>query len=642
MTSEKESVRAASACPLRVSSRICQEPAHLVLSASQVEIEEYKMKSEQSDTETVRTGFANNSRRTFLSVLAATGIGTHAFQRALAVQAEQAAAITPEMIASAEWISGIELDDDERESVARSLSRHWRRAEQLRRVPVDADTVPAFVFRPDFFYQQADAKSEEANPQTPEVGTTATAKVQVVAPLPKLARGLSDEDLAFASIPQQAAMLAKGKISSRELTSLYLKRLERFDPLLKCVVTMLEEHALKQAEESDKRRTQNSTRGILDGIPWVAKDLIALPPWKTTWGAEPFKDQVREETATVAKQLESSGAVLLAKVTLGAMAWGDKWFGGLTRNPWNPDQGSSGSSAGSASAVAAGLASFALGSETLGSIVSPTTRCRTSGLRPTFGRVSRAGCMPLAWSMDKIGPIARHAGDLALVLGQLLGQDGKDPTLVERDFQWPGNTKIAGLRIGVTGDRLNATEQAALEFLKSEGAELVDIDLASEIPVGAMSFILGVEASTVFDDAFHESPDANYGNWPQTFRESQYMPAIHYVRANRLRSELIRETQAKLSGIDCMLGANDLLLTNLTGHPSIVVACGGEQVNERSMPGVVKLTAAAYRESTLVDVGQAIQAALPPTPDRPPLEPLLKEMQQKAEAAAEEDAKDAD
>ncbi|MEM8733315.1 MAG: amidase [Planctomycetota bacterium] len=591
------------------------------------------MESEPSQPDTPSTANTNGRRR-FLSILAATGIGTQAFQRALAVQAEQASKITAEMISSAEWVSGIELDDEQRESVARSLSRHWRRAEQLRSVPVDADTVPAFVFRPDFFYEQVDAESAG----DPSSKTNKSAKIQVNASLPKVAKKLNDEDLAFASIPQQAALLADGRISSRELTSIYLQRLKKFDPLLKCVVTMLEEHALKQADASDQRRANEATLGVLDGIPWVAKDLIALPPWKTTWGAEPFKDQVRTETATVAKQLEAAGAVLMAKVTLGAMAWGDKWFGGMTRNPWNPDQGSSGSSAGSASAVAAGLASFALGSETLGSIVSPTTRCRTSGLRPTFGRVSRAGCMPLAWSMDKIGPIARHAGDLALVLGQLLGRDGKDPTLVERDFQWPAKTKIAGLRVGISGDRMNPTEQAAKEYLESEGATLVDIDLDSDIPVGAMSFILGVEASTVFDDKFHDSPDADYGNWPQTFRESQYFPAIHYVRANRLRSDLIRETERKLRDVDCVLGANDLLLTNLTGHPSIVVACGNEESDERSVPGVVKLTAAAYRESTLVDVGQAIQTAMPPTPDRPPLEQLLQEMQAKEKEEATRNA----
>ncbi len=252
---------------------------------------------------------------------------------------------------------------------------------------------------------------------------------------------------------------------------MYLARLKRYDPVLKCVVTLLEEHAIELAKASDQRRAEGRSVGALDGIPWVAKDLIAMPPWKTTWGAEPFKDQVRPTAATVATRLAAEGAIVLAKVTLGALAWGDQWFGGMTRNPWNTEQGSSGSSAGSAASVAAGLATFALGSETLGSIVSPCRRCRTSGLRPTFGRISRAGCMPLAWSMDKIGPIARYVDDLALVFGALLGADGKDPSVVERSFQWPIDRKLSEFTIGITDDPLNTTEQAALDCLKSMGAK---------------------------------------------------------------------------------------------------------------------------------------------------------------------------
>jgi Asp-tRNA(Asn)/Glu-tRNA(Gln) amidotransferase A subunit family amidase len=330
--------------------------------------------------------------------------------------------------------------------------------------------------------------------------------------------------------------------------------------------------------------------------------------------------------------MRGAGAVLLAKVTLGAMAWGDKWFGGLTRNPWKPEQGSSGSSAGSASAVAAGLATFALGSETLGSIVSPTTRCRTSGLRPTFGRVSRAGCMPLSWSMDKIGPIARHADDLARVFSHLLGTDGRDPTLVERSFRWPLSTRLSDMKIGVTSARLNKAESAALEFLRSEGATLVDVDLSCSVPESALSFILGVEASTVFDDAFRQDPTADYGLWPSTFRESQFIPAIQYLRANRLRSRLIVEAEEKLSQVDLVLGGNDLLLTNLTGHPSLVVACGADELrDEIAAPGVVKLTAAAYREETLLHVAHLLQQALPPTPDRPPLDRWLAELAEQPE-----------
>ncbi|MEM7476854.1 MAG: amidase [Planctomycetota bacterium] len=549
-----------------------------------------------------------SSRRRFLSCLGALGIGSVIFQRSLAAQVAKEQSVTSEMVQSAEWIAGIELEEEERDEVARALRRNLLSAERLRETLVDADTVPAFVFRPDFFYQQASGENRHSD-----------AKPQVAFSVDPKAKKGSDEDLDFASLRSQASLLARGQVSSKELTELYLGRLKKYDPLLKCVITMLEEYAMEQAKASDARRAKNELRGNLDGIPWVTKDLVALPPWKTTWGAEPFKDQVRTETATVAEKLEAAGAVLMAKVTLGAMAWGDQWFGGTTRNPWNPEQGSSGSSAGSASAIAAGLATFALGSETLGSIVSPTTRCRTSGLRPTFGRVSRAGCMPLAWSMDKIGPIARYVEDLALVFPELLGQDGKDPTLVDRGFRWPMKTELSRMRVGVPGG-LRGAEKQALEFLEAEGAEIVDLDLGSELPTSAMSFILGVEASTVFDDAFRDDPKADYGKWPSTFRETQFIPAIQYVRANRLRSQLIVETEKKFTEVDVILGGNDLLLTNLTGHPSIVVACGSDKSGEIELPGVVKLTAAAYREQHLLHVGHALQQALPPLPSRPPLD----------------------
>lgn len=570
-------------------------------------------------------------RRGFLQALGGLGIGTAAFHRALALQAEQGR-VSAAMIAEAEWIAGIELDEEQREQVADAVDGILRSGERLREIPVDADTVPALTFRPDFFYEQAEAKRQgQVSAQVPaQVQVSWSVEGSLAAVRPRSVT--SETDMAFASIQQQASWLATGQVSSRQLTELYLKRLKKYDPLLKCVVTLLEELALEQADASDERRGKGISLGVLDGIPWVAKDLVAVPPWKTTWGAEPFQDQVREATATVAERLSAAGAVLLAKVSLGAMAWGDRWFGGLTRNPWNPQQGSSGSSAGSASAVAAGLATFALGSETLGSIVSPTTRCRTCGLRPTFGRVSRAGCMPLAWSMDKIGPIARHVDDLAFVFASLLGSDGRDPTVVERSFRWPAEQSLAGLRVGITGDQLDTTEEAALEYLKSEGAELVDIDLDSELPTSAMNFILGVEASTVFDDAFRQDPQADYGRWPDTFRQSQFVPAIQYLRANRLRSQLITETEKKLGQCDVLLAANDLLLTNLTGHPSVVVACNESESRGISLPGVIKLTSAAYREDALLAVAQRLQLAFPPTPSEPPLDEWLAKQAQAEES----------
>lgn len=557
------------------------------------------------------TPIKTTGRRKFLQALTATGIGTATFHRSLAAQVSKQGGLTSAMVADAAWIAGIELTEEEQEQVARAVDRQLSAAGLLRDVPVDADTPPALVFRPDFFYGGPHADSGQS-------------QKQVVWTLDKSIQRLPDEELAFASILEQQSLLSRGKISSRELTQLYLHRLEKYDTLLRCVVTMLAEHALEQADASDARRRAGRTLGVLDGIPWVAKDLIAVPPWKTTWGAEPFQEQVRESEATVSKRLRSAGAVLLAKVSLGALAWGDKWFAGMTRNPWNPKQGSSGSSAGSAASVAAGLASFALGSETLGSIVSPCRRCRTSGLRPTFGRVSRAGCMPLAWSMDKIGPIARHVEDLALVFPELLGIDGQDPTLVERDYQWPLVQENARLRIGVPESAVGKLEQQALDYLESEGAQLVPLELESKFPTGAMSFILGTEATTVFDDAFRSEPQADYGLWANTFRQSQFVTAVPYLRANRLRGQMIEETEQKLQQVDVVLGADDLLLTNLTGHPSIVVACATDQPEQGdAKPNVLKLTAAAYQESKLLHVGRLLQRAFPPTPARPKLDEYL-------------------
>ncbi|MEZ6134319.1 MAG: amidase [Pirellulaceae bacterium] len=554
-------------------------------------------------------------RRSMLKTLAGLGIGTLAFQRALTANFQAGGTVTAELIRGAEWIADIELDDEQREQVARALQSTVVAGKQLRAVPVDVDTVPALVFRPDFFYAQAHEEIDNSTRSEP-----LQLQVHWSVETDMRRADLADEDLAFASLSEQASLLASGQLSSRELTRIYLNRLEKFDPILHCVVELLGEHALESAAASDLRRKHGATRGVLDGIPWVAKDLIAVAPWKTTWGAEPFREQVRTSTATVARKLSDAGAVLLAKVSLGALAWGDVWFGGTTRNPWNPEQGSSGSSAGSAAAVAAGLATFALGSETLGSIVSPTRRCRTSGLRPTFGRVSRAGCMPLAWSMDKIGPIARYVDDLALVFPQLLGTDGLDPTLVERSYRWPDQRhaelaagNLQGIRVGLTGDRLSAMETSALQFFQSAGATIIDLNLKSEFPVEAMNFVLGTEAASVFEDAFRQTPDANYGLWSGTFRQAPFTPAMQYLRANRIRGQLITEAERTLGQVDVVLGGNDLLLTNLTGHPSLVVACGVEQVDESERPGVVKLTAKAYAESTLLMVGKILQEALPVT-----------------------------
>ncbi|MCA9193909.1 MAG: amidase [Planctomycetales bacterium] len=549
------------------------------------------------------------SRRKLMAVLTAIGIGGQVFHRALIAQVVNQSTVTKEMIAAAQWIADIELNPEEQDDIAKALQPVMEQLTKLRNAAIDADTVPAIVFRPDHFYSQA----TQAN----KVAQLSQSKDLLVSwSVERGSKRPSENELPFASVSQLASLLATKRISSHELTQIYLRRLEDLDAQLKCVVTLLPEVALAQAKESDQRRRQGVTVGVLDGIPWVAKDLIAIPPWKTTWGAEPFKEQVRDNEATVSQKLRASGAVLLAKVSLGALAWGDKWFGGMTRNPWNLDQGSSGSSAGSASAVAAGLTGFALGSETLGSIVSPCRRCRCCGLRPTYGRVSRAGCMPLAWTLDKIGPIARYVEDLAYIFPALLGTDGKDPSLVERSYQWPIQRAWADLRIGVAGD-LSETEQQVLQLLQAEGTTIIDFDSSMTVSPSELGFVLGVEAAAVFQSQFRQDRNADYGLWTSTFLHSPFIPAIEYIQANRLRGQLIIEAEKKFSAVDVVLGGSDLLLTNLTGLPSLVVSCGTQTIDGKQLPGVIKLTASSYREEMLLHVGHKLQKILPPQPSIP-------------------------
>ncbi|MCC6509070.1 MAG: amidase, partial [Pirellulaceae bacterium] len=437
------------------------------------------------------------SRRNLLSILGGLGLTSSVFARALLAQADAKGTVTAEMVRQAEWIADLELTDEQRQKLSSDLEKNARDAERIRAIACDADIPPASVFRPDWF-AEPDAKVRLTTQRTPHSAPSPVS--QPTRPGAMAAFPDNELGIAFASLIDQAAWLKAGKLSSVDLTKLYLDRLTKFDAELHCVVTLLSETALQQAQAADARRAAGKSIGILDGIPWVAKDLMAVPPFKTTWGAEAYKDQVRLTMSTVAERLQAAGGVLLAKVSLGALALGDIWFGGTTRNPWQTEQGSSGSSAGTCSAVVAGLASYGIGSETLGSIVSPCTRCCVSGLRPSYGRVSRFGCMPLAWSFDKLGPIARHIDDLGIVFSHILGPDGYDPTVVDRDFDWPNEKPLDQLVVGITEEPLSPIEQQALDWLKSKGARQVAVKLPDRFPLGSMTFMLNVEAATVFDD----------------------------------------------------------------------------------------------------------------------------------------------
>jgi len=547
------------------------------------------------------------TRRTVLASLAGLGLGTAAFQRALAAQAAQAEQVTPEMIQQAEWIAGITLTEEDRKTVAGAAARDRRRYETLRSVPLANSVPPALAFF-------------AAPPQAAgEVRRGEVRPIESAAP----ERPASDEELAFLPVTELAALIRTKKLSSVELTKLYLARLKKFDPLLKCVVSLTEELGLKQAERADREIAAGRYRGPLHGIPWGAKDIISVPGYRTTWGAGHYREQQLDTTATVARRLEEAGAVLVAKTTVGSLALGDQWFGGMTRNPWNPEEGSSGSSAGSTSAVVAGLVGFAIGTETLGSIVSPCRRCSASGLRPTFGRVSRAGLMTLSWTMDKVGPICRSIEDCALVFGAIHGSDPADITAVDRPFDWPPQQDIRSLKIGYFEGERPAEEQRAIGVLKELGIKLVPIKLPEKYPVGPLTLILDTEAAAAFDDITRAGVRDGIGSWGRTFRTGEFVPAVEYLRACRIRTLVMREMEEAVAGVDAYVGGNDLTLTNLTGHPTAVVPDGDRRGSTSGQPNTIAFTGKLFGETSLLSLAHAYQQASGAHLRRPPLEKLL-------------------
>ena len=425
------------------------------------------------------------------------------------------------------------------------------------------------------------------------------------------------EECAFYTIGQLAHLIRTQQVTSLELTTMYLDRLKRHGPTLECVVTLTEELALKQARRADKNIQTGRYLGPLHGIPYGAKDLLAVPGYKTTWGAMTHKDQVLDETATVVKKLEDAGAVLVAKLTLGALAWGDVWYGGKTRNPWNTEQGSSGSSAGPGSATAAGLVGFAIGSETWGSIVSPATRNGVTGLRPTFGTVSKAGAMALAWSMDKLGPMCRSVDDCALVYSIIKGTDGKDHSVVDVPFQVPTKKALKALRIGYIESAFNDTsttdnDRAVLVRLKELGFTLFPIELP-EFPTTALGFLLNVEAAAAFDELTRTNMDDELVRqvkwaWPNKFREARHVPAVEYIQANRARIVLNQKMAELFETIDVYVApsfwGDNLLRTNLSGHPCVVLPNG---FNKKGSPTSISFMGDLYKDGEVVAVAHTYQ-----------------------------------
>src|SRR5690348_5499851 len=378
-----------------------------------------------------------SSRRNFLSACSKLGLAGTLFPGALWTLAQgQPEKITVDMISQAAVIADVPIPDADRQAMLRDLEDAARGYDEIYKLHMENGVQPAMVFDP---LVSTDSKL----PQTKLPMRISAAPAIAARAVPK-----NLEELAFASVRELAELVRAKKVSSTALTKMYLERLKRYDPKLLFVITLTEERALAHAKEADRDIAAGKYRGPLHGIPWGAKDLLAVKGYRTTWGAAPYKDQMIDEDATVVKRLDSAGAVLVAKLTLGALAQGDHWYGGVTRNPWNPDQGSSGSSAGPASATAAGCVAFSIGSETLGSISSPSTRCGCTGLRPSFGFVPRTGAMALSWSMDKLGPICRAVEDCALVLQAIYGPDGFDPSVKAAPFRWDASLDWRKLRVG--------------------------------------------------------------------------------------------------------------------------------------------------------------------------------------------------
>lgn len=438
-------------------------------------------------------------------------------------------------------------------------------------------------------------------------------------------------DIAFLPVHKLAALIKARKISSMQLTRLCLDRLKKYSNSLQCTITLLEETALVSAKRADDELAKGKYRGPLHGIPFGIKDLLAVHGTKTTWGAAPYKDQVIAETATVVRKLQDAGAVLVVKLSLGALAYGDIWYDGVTKNPWDLKQGSSGSSAGSAAATAAGLVPFALGTETLGSIVSPSTRCGTTGLRPSYGRVSRQGAMALSWSMDKIGPICRSALDCAMVLNAIRGSDGIDPSVHDAPFNYSRSADVRKLRVAYFQKAFEENyptrdnDLKALDVLRSLGVELKPIDLTPSIPVSSLRLMLNAEAAAAFDELTRSNRDSlmtdqRRSAWPNIFRASRFISAVDYINASRLRAQLINEFFEKTKGFDVIVapsfGGGQLLLTNLTGTPCLVLPNG---FNKQGTPTSISFLGRLDGEAALVILGQAYQDATGWDEQVPPL-----------------------
>ena len=545
-------------------------------------------------------------RRCFLGYFGTLGLTSTLFPGALWAQTTGGERrITAEMVDAAAGLAGLDFTEEQRQEMVEGINANLESYEELRKIPLEASVAPPLHFNPAVAGMTFD---EERRPFT-------------MSKPPPLERPSNLEDVAFWPATHLAHLILTRQVTSLELTRMYLNRLKRYDDLLHCTVTLTEDLALEQSRKADEEISAGRHRGPLHGIPWGAKDLLSKRGYPTTWGSEAFRDQMLDTDATVITRLEEAGAVLVAKLATGELARGDRWFGGRTNNPWKTDEGSGGSSAGPASATAAGLVGFSIGTETLGSIVGPSRRCGVTGFRPTFGRVSRYGVMPVSWSLDKVGPICRSVEDCAVVFNAIQGPDRRDLAVVDRPFNWDSNTQVGSLRVGYLKDAFDAgdgaersslNDQSTLEKLREIGVDLIPIALPEHAGMDALTMLL-VDEAAVFDELTRSGRDElliKDRREPEAMliRTSRLVPGVEYLQMNRVRMLLMENMARTMADIDVYVapfgGSPNNGATNLTGHPAVTVPNG---FNDNGTPTGVMFVGQLYGEAKMLALAKAYQ-----------------------------------
>ena len=593
--------------------------------------------SEQSEIRGVSMSEQASSRRRFLKVVPAAVAGAVG-GRALAQGQGQTGPVKPELIDAAEKLIGVELHSEEEAAITGALNQNLQTFQRLRQIPIGPEIDLALTFNP------ALPGKEPKGPATPG------ASIRYTKAAATLKRPANLEDVAFWPVARLASLIERRLVSSSELTEMYLARLKRHQPTLNFYVTLTEDLARQQAAQADREIRAGRYRGPLHGLPWGAKDLFATKGIRTTWGGEPYVEQVFDYDATIVERLREAGAVLVAKLTLGALAQGDQWFGGRTNSPWNPQRGASGSSAGPGSATAAGCVAFSIGTETRGSIISPSTANGVVGLRPTYGRISRYGAMALSNTMDKVGPMCRYVEDCVLVLNAIYGPDGRDGSVANAAFRWNPDAPLSGFKIayvrnafepaagrggqpaggragapgaaggrgggrgGVPPEERSKIYEAVIATYRKLGANLTAVDLPDLSIGNAIGFILTTESAASFDEVTRSGAvdllrtGTSRSSWPNTFKAGRFVPAVEYLRAQRARVLLMRQMDEFMAPYDALLSAGadaTLGVTNLTGHPAMALKCGVYT----DVPVMLMVTAKLYEEASLCRIALAYEQA---------------------------------